>query len=367
MTAHDEIVDLFCALVEIDSESGSERPFLEYLAGCFRDRLHADCSIGPDGNLIARLGPKGCQIDEPILLGAHADTVKPGIGIRPVIKDGVIASDGTTVLGADNKAAIAEIMLAIERAPRHPPLEVVVTHGEEIGLLGAKALDTSGLRSTVGFVFDTSDLRSIVLGGPSYAALDIEVLGRSAHAGLRPSEGISAIAVAASAISQLQLGQLDERTTANVGMIHGGSARNVVPDRVEINAECRSFDHRRCLAISRDIESAFRAAAQAAGATAKVAIRVDHEASVLSAQSPAVMLARSALQKVGLKPDVKTLLGGTDAIILQKKGIDAVVMGYGGREAHTTREHILIRDMLEACRIIQALLESASERGNLDA
>jgi len=367
MSVHSEIVELFCKLVEIDSESGNEARFLEYLAACFRDRLGADCKIGPDGNLIAKLGPKGCQIDQPILLGAHADTVKPGIGIHPVIENGVIASDGTTVLGADNKAAIAEIILAIEGAPRHPPLEIVVTHGEEIGLLGAKALDTSRLRSTVGFIFDTSDLRSIVLGGPTYVAVDIEVLGRSAHAGLRPSEGISAIAVAASAISHLQLGQLDEQTTANVGTIHGGTARNVVPDRIEITAECRSFDHKRCLAISSNIESAFHAAADAAGARADVAIRVDHEASVLSAQSPAVRLARSALRKVGIEPDVKTLLGGTDAMILQKKGIDAVVMGYGGREAHSTREHILIADMLKACRIIHALLESTSEHSNSDS
>jgi len=367
MSIHDDIVDLFCRLVAIDSESGSESQFLEYVSACFRDRLGADCEVGPDGNLIARLEPKGCRILKPILLGAHADTVKPGTGIHPVIKEGVIESDGTTILGADNKAAIAEIILAIEATPCRPPLEVVVTRGEEIGLLGAKALDASRLRSTLGFVFDTSDLCSIVIGGPSYVALDIEILGRSAHAGLRPSEGISAISVAASAISDLTLGQLDAQTTANIGTIRGGTSRNVVPDYVEVNAECRSFDHTRCLAISDHIESAFHAAADAAGARVNVARRVDHEASVLATNSPAVLLARSALQKVGLKPDVKTLLGGTDAIILQKKGIDAVVMGYGGREAHSTREHIVIADMVKACRIIQALLESASEQDNLSS
>jgi len=260
----DELVRIFCDLVRIHSESGNEEVFLRYLAPLFRERLDADCALGGDGNLIARVPSRGCDSDEPIMLAAHADTVKPGVGIEPVIESGVIRSDGSTILGADNKAAIAEILVAVETAEVRPPLEIVITHGEEIGLLGAKALDRSTVRARSGFVFDTSDLRF---------------------------------------------------------------------EEVAVNA----------------------------GVRAEARIRVDYEAAALPETSDVVQLAKAVLEDAGLEPDVKMLLGGTDAIVFQKKGIDTVVMGYGGQDAHSTREHIAIADMVTACEIIQGILRRSAE------
>jgi len=359
----DELARLFCELVRIDSESGSEGEFLTHAASLFRHRLDAECTLGDDGNLIARVCAMSSETDEPILLSAHADTVRPGVGIEPVVEEGVVRSGGDTILGADDKAAIAEILVALETAERRPQVEVVITHGEEIGLLGAKALDPATIRSRFAFVFDTSDLRSIIVGGPTYIAVDIEIVGRSAHAGLRPSEGISAITVAAEAITKIKQGQVDENTTVNIGTIGAGTVRNAVPDKATLQAECRSFDHAACLRQAEGMKAVFECAAANAGASAEISIRIDYEAASLSEASPAVRLAKAALEDVGLVPDVKTLLGGTDAIVFQSKGIDAVVMGYGGRQAHSTSEHIAIADMAKACEIIRCLLGRAAVSG----
>jgi len=356
----EQLVSEFMRFVRVDSESGNERPLLDLLSATFEERLRATCSIGEDGNLIARIPAVGSDVQQPILLGAHADTVRPGRGIEPILDDGVIRTDGSTILGADDKAAIAEILIALEIADRRPPVEVLITHGEEIGLLGANALDRGRIESSIGFIFDTSEPNSIVIGGPTYIAVDVEIRGTSAHAGLRPEQGVSAIAVAADALNQLQLGRLDAETTANIGTIEAGTVRNAVPDRAFLQGECRSFDHERCMAVAEDMRHAFTAAAERAGAEASVNLRVDYEASVLPKSSAAVALAIQALRAGGLEPNIKTLLGGTDAIVLQKKGIEVVVMGYGGRLAHSTKEHIFIDDMETVCRTICRLLEIAA-------
>ncbi|MCK5247048.1 M28 family peptidase, partial [Candidatus Bipolaricaulota bacterium] len=176
---NERLVNTLCEMVRIDSESGNEERFISHVQEMLQAELNADCSIDAHGNLIARVPEKDSSGAEPIFLGAHADTVKPGIGIEPVVEDGVIRSKGETILGADDKAGLAAIIEAVRTAARRPVVDIVVTRGEEIGLVGAKHLDLSLLTAKRGFIVDSDDPATIILGGPSGGPLDIEIVGNS--------------------------------------------------------------------------------------------------------------------------------------------------------------------------------------------
>ena len=267
-----KLVRRFLELVEIDSESGEEEGFIAFLKQEMEHFFAATCRIDPFGNLVATIPAKNSHSKESILLGVHADTVKPGKGIRPVLdrENGVIRSDGNTVLGADDKAGIAEILEAVSTTDRHPPLEIVVTVQEEVGTLGARHLDTSLLRSKRGFVLDMDAIDAIVVGGPSHMLIDIEITGKSAHAGMDPEHGISALKAACQAVSMLKEGWIDEETTVNVGILNAGEIRNGVPEKACIKAECRSLTHDKCLRQAKIVRTAFETAAQDLGATASI-------------------------------------------------------------------------------------------------
>jgi len=354
-----DLVELFCELVRIDSESGEEAAVIEHLKGLFERELGADCALDDYGNLIARVAARESQAERPILLGAHADTVKPGKGIEPVVEDGVIRSAGDTILGADDKAGIAEIFEAVRTAQRRPPVEIVITRQEETGLLGAKNLDRSKIQARMGFVLDGDDLDAVVVGGPTYIALDVEITGRAAHAGMEPEKGISAIRVAAKAIAAMPEGRIDEETTANVGTISGGLIRNGVPEKVTLRAECRSLNHDKCVRQAETMRQAFEQAAKEMGAKADVKLTTEFRAAQIPGDAPVVLAAKDAIAAVGLEPKTQVITGGTDALVLNEKGIAAVVVGFGGKEAHATQEHIAVSDMEKVvsllCHLLQAL------------
>jgi len=350
------VLDLFCELVRIDSESGEEAALISHLRDLFEEGLRADCVVDDYGNLIARVPAKGSTKKTPILLGAHADTVKPGKRVEPVISDGVVRSSGETILGADDKAGIAEIYEALQTATKHPPVEIVITRGEEIGLLGAKKLDRSKLRAQMGFVLDGDELNEIVIGGPTYVAIDAEILGKAAHAGMEPENGISAIRVAALAITNIPEGRIDNETTANVGIIEGGTIRNGVPERVVLSAECRSLDHDKCLRQAERMRCAIEQAAWNAGATANVTLTTTMRAARIPESSPVVQAARQAIEAASLRPEVRIIVGGTDASALNEIGISSVVIGFGGRNAHATNEFIRVADLEKATEIVRHLL-----------
>jgi len=354
------IVDVFCKFVQIDSESGEEAKFISYLQDLFTSELNANCALDKYGNLIARVPAKGSGKPEPLLLGAHADTVKPGKGIRPVIEGGVIRSAGETILGADDKAGIAEIFEATRTATKHPPLEIVITRGEEVGLLGAKNLDISMVRAKMGFIIDGDDAATIVIGGPTHISLDIEVIGRAAHAGMEPEKGISAILVAAQAISRIPLGRIDHETTANVGTIHGGAIRNGIPERVKIQAECRSLNDEKAMRQAETMRQAFEQAAREAGAKVEITSEIEYRASRTSEDAPVVKIAQEAIRAVGLTPRIEVITGGTDALVLSGRGINAVVLGYGGSAAHTTSEQITQEALEASTTVIKQIIENAA-------
>ena len=353
-------VERFLEMVRIDSESGKEKRFLSWLAERFHKELGAACRFDNYGNLIATLPAKGVDRPDPILLCAHADTVKPGVGIEPVVEEGRIHSKGDTVLGADDKAGILAIWYGIMRAERHPPVEVVITREEEVGLLGAKHLDYGSLRSKIGFVFDGEDFSEIVIGGPSHFTIDVEITGRAAHAGMEPEKGISAITACARAIARLPQGKIDPETTANVGVIQGGTVRNAVPERAVVMAECRSLVHKKAVELAETYKRIFEEEARKMGAVAEVKVELAYRASRLPEDSPAVELARKAITALGLEPKLLLIRGGTDASILNQHGIETAVLGMGAREPHTKDEWIAVEDLERAISLVKALLEAAA-------
>ncbi|MFC2077598.1 M20/M25/M40 family metallo-hydrolase [Candidatus Bipolaricaulota bacterium] len=351
------VVDLFCDMVRVDSESGNEASFVQYARELLEGEFGASCELDAYGNLVAHVNAVDSRAD-PVALCAHADTVKPGIGIDPFVEDGVVRSAGETILGADDKAGLAEIIEAIRTAKRHPAVDVVLTLGEEVGLLGARNLDLARLRAKTAFVIDGEFLHDVVIGGPTHILLDITVVGRAAHAGMEPEKGISAIRVTAAAIARMPEGRIDPETTANVGIIEGGMIRNGVPERCTVKAECRSLDHDKAIAQAKAIREAFEAAALKAGARVEIEETIAYEARAIDEGAAVVQTALAAVRSAGLDPVAKTITGGTDALILCNRGIDAVVLGTGVRDAHATSEHVTVSDLETASAILRNLLES---------
>jgi tripeptide aminopeptidase len=246
------IVDLFLELVRIDSLSRRERAVaqrLERELGALGAAIDYDTAGervgGQVGNLIAHLPGTRAGV-APLLLCAHMDTVAPGENVRPVVEQGVIRSDGTTVLGGDDKSGCAVVCEAVrvlrERGIPHGPIDVVFTICEEVGLLGAKHLDIDRVRARTGLVFDSDAIHLLYTRAPGANMIEVTVEGLEAHAGMCPERGLSAIQVAAAAIAPMRLGRIDAETTANLGVIQGGTAINVVPKRVVVCGEARSHD-----------------------------------------------------------------------------------------------------------------------------
>ncbi len=351
------IVELFCEMVRIDSESGHERRFMEALRGILEEELGASCEFDAHGNLIAQL-PALDSTAEPVAFSAHGDTVRPGQGIEPVVDSGVIRSSGDTILGADDKAGIAEIIEAVRTATRRPPVDIIVTLGEEVGLVGARNLDLDKVRARRAFVVDGEFLDEVIIGGPTHINIDITVTGRAAHAGMEPEKGLSAIRVAALAIQRMPEGRIDEETTANLGIIEGGMIRNGVPEQVKIKGECRSLTHEKAMRQAQAMREAFETTARETGAKVDFKEEIEYEALTLPADGPLVQSAMAAIRAAGIQPHAKRVTGGTDALILANRGVDAVVMAYGGQKAHSKDEFIEVSTLEKGAEILRGLLES---------
>lgn len=355
------LTDLFMQMVRIDSESGNETQMMAFLEGFFKEKLQAEVELDGYGNLIARIPALNSDKREPILFSCHADTVKPGQGIDPYIDDeGMIRSRGETILGADDKAGIAEVLAALLGADKRPPAEFVITREEEIGLVGAKHLDTSRLKARHGFLVDSDVLDTIIIGGPSHCLIDVQITGKSAHAGMEPEKGISAIVAASRAIAEMPLGRLDHESTANVGIMQGGAIRNGIPEEVSIKAECRSLNHDKCVAQAELMQRLFVEAAESMGARAEVKLDYGYKASSIPEDAYSVQLSMEAIRSIGLEPKTQIITGGTDASILNEKGIITAVLGTGVRDEHSKNEHVAVADMENAVRLLVYILEKSA-------
>ena len=357
MINRDRLVSTFLELVRIDSPSGQEEEIARHLTAELRS-LGLTVERDTTGNIIARLAEEG----QPILLNAHMDTVQPGRGVKPVIEDGIIKSDGSTILGADDKSGVAVILevlrVLVEQDLAHPPLEVALTVSEEKGLKGAKGLDLTRLRAQEGIVLDSGgEIGTIVVSAPSQDKIRAVVHGKAAHAGVEPEKGINAIVVAAEAIAAMPLGRIDEETTANLGRIQGGTATNIVPDQAEIEGEARSRDERKLEAQVQAMTEALKKAANRHGATVEIDVQRSYSTFKLSEEDGIVRRAVAAARTLGLTPALVPSGGGSDANIFNAAGITTINISAGMEKVHTKEEQVAVADMVKCAEFLLAILE----------
>ncbi|MCP4023914.1 MAG: M20/M25/M40 family metallo-hydrolase [Desulfobacteraceae bacterium] len=359
----------FTKLCEIDSISRHEQKIAlelekilkEMGAKIFfdnaKEKTGGDCS-----NMIAKFN--GNTDVEPLLLSGHMDTVGPGNGVKVKCENGIFSSSGDTILGADDKSAIAIILEVMDVVKENnlpcPPVEIVFTVCEEIGLIGAKHLDLTLLDSKFGYILDSTDYQGIVTKAPSANKINIKVYGQAAH-GATPEKGINAILVASKAIANIQIGRIDKITTCNLGTIKGGEATNIVPEFVEIKGEARSHDNARLEAVTQSIADSFEETVKAMRGNSdypKVDIDVipDFPRTDIPKDHPMILLAQKAASNIEFDLNCKTVGGGADANILFGKGIMAGVLGTGMKDVHTVNEHIDIKDMEKSTKLVLEIL-----------
>ena len=363
----ERMLNRFVRLCETTSPTGHERPVADALLQELRELGvevseddTAEAAQAGSGNLIARVPGSG---ERWVMFAAHMDTVPHEGPIEVVGENGIYRSAGETILGADNKAAVTVLM---ELAARHAStpaacgIELVFTTAEEDGLRGAKEVDLSSLRSPYGFVLDhPTPIGEVITAAPTYKRLLAEFEGLESHSGVAPEKGRSAIAAAAAAIDRMQLGRLDEETTANVGMISGGTASNIIPGHCSVDGEARSLDDDRASATIGAMVDACTWAATEHGCDVDVDVREMFRGYRLQAGSDSVRIAKAALERCGHEPVETVTGGGSDANALVARGFDAVLLANGTEGPHTPEESVAADRIVEMLAVCQAIVELA--------
>jgi tripeptide aminopeptidase len=363
-------LQLFLELAATPSPPGEERAVadivLRYLRdlGLDADEDDAGQEIGSTaGNVYARLEPTADGT--PLFLCAHFDTVPPDGRLEPVVDDdGIVRNAGGTILGADNKSAIVSMLEGVRRVLAenrpHAGIELVFTPKEEVGLIGAYAFDHDRLQAQVGYVYDqAAPIGEIILGAPWSQSMEVRFHGRAAHAGMFPEEGRSAIQAAAKAIADLRLGRVDEDTTANVGVISGGTGGNIVPEWCRFLAEARSQDESKLKAIVQEMVDAFSFAATATDCEVEVKVRKSYTGYRFRREDDAVQLAARALGQCGYSPSYALSGGGADANVFNERGRRCVNLANGMTDIHTPDERIAVADLDAMADVTLALVDAA--------
>lgn len=365
----ERLVDEFCHLVSIDAPSYGERKMADYI----KDRLsllgvqmEEDDSgrvmNGSSGNLYGFW--KGTMPGEPILFSMHMDTVAPAVGKKAVVHDdGRITSDGTTVLGADDMSAVAALLEAMqcitEEGISHRDIELLITAGEEMHLQGSRNFDFSRIKANESYVLD--------LGGkvgcgahraPSLAVFEAEVLGKSAHAGFAPEEGVHAVKIASRAVGRLQMGKLPGQMTVNIGRIEGGGATNIVPDRCKVSGEVRGIRHESVLEQLNKIKSIFREEAKEGHAEICFKEELLFHAYATPLEHPVVKRFEQVCKKMGLAFEMSDTFGGSDQHHLSAHGIQGIVLASAMYQVHSCEEYTTIEDMEKVTEMTKLLMTS---------
>lgn len=368
----ERLLEEFLELVQIDSETKNESNIAKILKEKFEslglevieDNAKEVTGHGAN-NLICNL--KGTKDSaDPIYFTSHMDTVVPGNGVKPSIEDGYVITDGTTILGADDKTGVAAILEAIrslkENSVEHGDLQFVITVGEESGLVGAKALDSSLLNAKYGYALDSDGkVGNIIVAAPTQAKLNAVVKGKTAHAGVAPEKGISAITLASKAIAKMPLGRIDDETTANIGRFEGGQKTNIVCDHVEILAEARSLVPEKMEEQVEKMKQAFQETAEEMGGSVELDIQVMYPGFKQQAGDQVVEVARSAAKSIGRESELLTSGGGSDANIIAGHGIPTVNLAVGYEEIHTTNERMPVAELEKVAELVTAIVEEVAK------
>jgi tripeptide aminopeptidase len=376
MTINQErLAFLFTTLCEIDSPSKQEGRVAAYLkshltdmgAEVFEDdsasRTGSDC-----GNLFARFSDGGLD-REPVFFNCHMDTVIPSTGVKVKRTGEVFTSAGDTVLGSDDKAGIAallEVMHTLqEKNVRYGPVELVFTTCEEVGLLGVKALDPANIKAKIGYALDSSGTNRVVIGAPAANRITVKIKGLASHAGLSPEKGISAIQLAARAIARLKLGRLDRESTANIGVIEGGTASNIIPEFLLLQGEVRSHTVRLLEEYTDHIRSVFQEEvdnwSDPAGIITErpsLSFKIidDYPVMKLNRESAVIKRVEAAAASLGIELDYVIAGGGSDANIFNSYSLQCAILSTGMDRVHSTRETIKLSDMVHTANLIMAII-----------
>lgn len=377
MVNEKRLVESFMELVKIDSVSREEKAVADFLVKKLKD-LGLEVTVdragekvkSNSGNIISRL--KGnVKKATPIMFSAHMDTVVPGKNIKPICDGEKIVSGGETILGADDKAAIAALLEALHIIKENNipcgDIEIVFSICEEIGLHGAKNLDISDLNARMAFVLDCGgEVGEIISSAPSQNSLKIIIHGKSAHAGSNPEEGINAIQVAGFVLSRMKLGRIDEETTTNIGIISGGKATNIVPDKVTLEGEVRSRNEEKLEKYTEQLKKIAEDTAQEFKAKAEVKINREYYCYNLSADDQVVKIAMKAAKDMGLEPELHPSGGGSDANVFNKKGFPSVDLAIGMEKVHTVDEYILVKNLKNTAKYILSIINTVTSGENLN-
>ena len=369
MINHHRLKNVFLQLVHSESPSGEEdrissylRPLLKSLSVITETDGAGEKTGSRTGNLIGRLKSPS---SEYLLLNAHMDTVVPGKGIRAVFRNGIFTSESQTILGADDKSGIAIILEALsvirENNLPHPNLEIVFTVAEEVGLLGAKNLDYGRLRSRWGIVLDSDAVDAVTTKAPGANRLRYVIHGTASHAGIAPEKGISAIRIASDAICRMPLGRIDKETTANIGLINGGRATNIIPDCCEFSGEVRSHSHQKLLHYTEAIRFSVRQAIDSIPLRNGLPsfdeeVFEEYPCMHIPSTHPLVRRIRRVGKKRGTSMEIRYGGAGSDANIFNENGIETVILGTGMKNAHTLSESIRLEDMVRVAGLLVEIL-----------
>ncbi len=364
------LVEDFIRLVKIDSLTRSERLMalalrkdlqelgVEAIEDDAGQKISSSC-----GNIVGVLdGTK--KNARSVFFAAHMDRVTPGEGINPQIKDGVITSDGTTILAADDVAGIVSILEALrvlrEQKIPHGEVGVLFTISEEGGLHGAKNLDPAILPGEMGYVLDSGGpVGTIVVQAPSQVSLRAAFHGKAAHAGVNPEAGINALQAAATAVARMKLGRIDPETTANIGIFWAGNATNIICEEAELKGEARSLDAGKLEKQVAHMREELEKAAGEFKATVEVTLTESYTTYHLTADDPVVALAAKACEQLGLAPTLQSTGGGSDANVLNKRGRPTVVLGMGYENAHSKEERIAVDQLVKGAQLVLSIIMEA--------
>ena len=367
MLNYDRMKARFLEYIQIDSETGNEKAMMERLLADIRalgyepetDENGEKC--GSNGSSIYFKVPGGKG--EPLLFSAHMDTVVPGVGIEPIEKDGVIYSVGNTILGADDKAGICEILEALqtieERAIPHRPIEVMFSVREEAGLYGAKYMDMSKITAKRAVIMDAGgEVQRVFTSAPGQNQLKAEITGKASHAGSCPEKGVSAIMAGAEAISNMKLLRIDEETTANIGTFRAEGPTNIVNNHAEIVAEIRSRNEEKLARQTSHMITCLEEACYRYGAELKTEVTATYPSFHLSDHCPTVELVAKCLERMGMEMEIVPCGGGSDANYMNSYGMEAVVLSAGMYNAHTYEEKLSLKDFRNAANLVFELMKA---------
>ncbi|KAB8138402.1 M20/M25/M40 family metallo-hydrolase [Gracilibacillus oryzae] len=363
----DRIIQQFIELVKIDSETKYERKIADYLIKLFKDNgLEVTEDNTPletnheAGNILAYY--PGNKQKEAIYFTSHMDTVVPGKGIQPSIQNNYICSDGTTILGADDKAGIAAIIETIhllkENTIDHGDIYFLITSGEESGLVGSRYFDETSLPVKYGYALDSDgDVGHIITSAPSQVKLYATIYGKAAHAGVSPEKGVSAISLTAKAITKMPLGRIDEETTANIGSFEGKGPTNVVCEQVLLIAEARSLSEEKLDKQVKAMVEALQTTAEAMGGKVDIKTEVMYPSYRFDETDKVVKTAIQAAKKIGAEPILTTSGGGSDANHLAGKGVPTVNLAVGYENIHTTSERIPVNQLKQIPQLMIEIIK----------